>query len=87
MKAILHSVKQDIQKGDQVIILGDMNEDVVKGELNKELEGMGLINVVTQHLMDFDNVRTYNRGSSIIDGIWCTSRVGKSVLNFGMAPF
>ena len=65
-----------------------MNENVVdtKG-INKQLTEIGLVNVLTEKLPVTENVRTYDRGSKIIDGVWATPTVCDHVENVSLAPF
>ena len=50
-----------------------MNENVMDNKgINKSLIDIGRVNVLDEKLPFFDKVRTYDRGSTIIDGVWAT---------------
>lgn len=85
---LVKAIKDDIKCKRQVLIIGDMNENVVdtKG-INKQLTEIGLVNVLTEKLPVTENVRTYDRGSKIIDGVWATPTVCDHVENVSLAPF
>lgn len=87
-KSLLKDIRDDIKSHRQVLVLGDFNENVCADTgINAMMRKAGLINLITKHLPHTKKVRTYNRGSSIIDGAWSTPVVSDHVSNMSLAPF
>ena len=71
----------------EVIVMGDINEDVMKDSgFNEEMNSLGLINMVDK-CITAKNVRSFQRGSKIIDGMWGTQNVIHGFKGGGFAPF
>jgi hypothetical protein len=58
-----------LETGDQLVIGGDVNEDVQTCGLSQSLKGLGLLEILTE-THGLDGPSTYNRGSAPIDGIF-----------------
>ena len=88
MESLLTAIKEDIKSNRQVLVMGGFNEDVCANKgIYTILQKVGLVNLITTHLPYTENTRTYNRGSSIINGAWSTPIVTNYVTNMSMAPF
>jgi hypothetical protein len=66
---LLIEVATWLAAGDQLVIGGDINEDVRKCSLSRRLKDMGMVEIVTK-THGADGPSTYNRGSAPIDGIF-----------------
>ena len=85
---LIRMLKDDIKCKRQVILVGDMNEDVLSDKgLNKQLTSIGLVNMIKERLPVLETVRTYDRGSKIIDGLWATPIVSDYITHVSLAPF
>ena len=86
--ALFNKLQEDLRLNRNIVICGDFNENVLNGSLNTKLTELGLINImqsiIPSHLSD---VRTHNRGASVIDGIWCTYHFSTKISAMGLAPF
>jgi hypothetical protein len=58
-----------LNEGDQLVIGGDINEDVKTCGLTDKLSNMGMIEILTT-THGTEGPSTYNRGSTPIDGIY-----------------
>jgi hypothetical protein len=70
-----------LQKGDQVIVGGDLNESVFSPRIRSLFERYGMRNSIFQRHGERDAPPTYQQGSQVIDGIWATQ--GLSVVAGG----
>jgi len=70
-------------------VVGDFNENVLgnKGGSVQCMKELGLINVLASNITIPDGVRTHNRGSQIIDGVWATPYMQEKIISCGLAPF
>ena len=83
---ILKNITSDIKKGDHVIVMGDINETIY-GNFNEEMRKYGLQNVIDKFVLRSKGIRSQERGSTIIDGVWATPMPYKSIIKLGLAPF
>ena len=83
------AISSDIKKNREILVVGDFNENVLgtKGETVQLMKQLGLVNVIDSNISAHESVRSFCRGSSIIDGVWATSHVEKKILACGLAPF
>ena len=58
-----------LETGDQLVIGGDVNEDVRTCPLSQRLKALGLVELLT-NTHGIDGPPTYNRGSAPINGIY-----------------
>ena len=88
VKDLVQKLKDDIRLNRKILVCGDINENVtlLKG-FNKAMLDLGLQNLVSQFLPQHDPIRSHNRGHSIIDGIWSSPTIIRSVIRCGLAPF
>ena len=76
LETLCAALKKDVLAGCVVVILGDLNENIVDTNLNHVLEDIGIVNVLKNKMCDgIENVRSHNRGKSIIDGIWVSEQL------------
>ena len=70
------------------MIPGDMNENILcdKG-INKSFLDIGLVNVIDEKLTLPEKVRSYDRGSCIIDCVRATPIVCDHIEHIALAPF
>ena len=80
-------IKEDLAKKRLVILFGDFNEDVFSETLNNFFTKMGLQNALNMYIDQGLTARSYFRGKTIIDGIWCSPITLESIRSLGMAPF
>jgi len=85
VEALMKDVHADIKNKELIILMGDLNEDVYQAEFGKKLESIGIINA--HPYSDGKKYRSYNRGKSIIDGIWLSGPLLSLVQKGGLAPF
>ena len=75
-----------IEKGVQLIILGDFNEGIHdKEKTNTKFNEIGLKNVMQNRVRELP--RTFIHGSKAIDHIYVTTKVSNAITNAGFAPF
>ena len=87
-KSLVKLIKEDIRLNRNVLVCGDVNENVLKKKgFSAAMEAAGLINIVEQNISTNDPIRSYANGSSIIDGVWGTVSITDFILNCGFAPF
>ena len=86
---LINEIANDLNSGNELIIAGDFNEPLgeVKNGLHEKLQELGLVNLISEKLLDKEIPRTYRRGSSCIDHIYMTNTVLDSVKAYGIAPF
>ena len=71
---LLNAVKEWMEKGDQIVLAMDANDDVQFNPIRAAMQAVGLSEVITT-LHDPDKTvapRTYERGSRPIDGLFVT---------------
>ena len=51
------------------------------------MKSVGLVNVIEANMNIPNNVRSHNRGSTIIDGVWATPYIQERIIACGLAPF
>jgi hypothetical protein len=69
VRDLLAEVVKWLETGDQLVIGGDVNEDVRTCGLSQSLKELGLIEILTE-THGLNGPSTYNRGSAPIDGIF-----------------
>ena len=85
---LIHRIQQDHQLNRNVIICGDINENVLSPKgTNQKFKDIGLINPLETFIRCDQKIRTHNRGKTIIDGIWMSHSICQQVLRVGIAPF
>jgi len=87
MRSLAQNIQEDLRKGDQVIVMGDVNECCFTGKFNAKMEELGLSNIASPYVYRNKKLRSQNRGSKVIDGAWATSLVRKHAVKAGYAPF
>ena len=87
LDTLLQNIKTDIKEKMLIIVLGDFNEDVYSDALNDTFNQVGMSNVVKEFVTDKEGIRSYNRGSKVIDGIWVSCSLLPHVAKVGMATF
>ena len=91
INSLTQDVTKDVHKGDYVIILGDLNEDVLTdNRFSTNMQKLGIINVLAEKFNPSETlgkIRSYNRGRTIIDGIWMSGPLLPMVEKVGLAPF
>ena len=85
--SLCEEVKQCLKNNTQVLILGDVNEDIFSPQLNSTFLQAGLFNAVNAKLGNQHNFRTYSLGSKIIDGAWASKPVLEAISSLAYAPF
>jgi hypothetical protein len=63
---LMSEVATWLEQGDQLVVGGDINEDVKSCLCSRRLQDIGLIEILT-HTHGLDGPPTYNRGSIPID--------------------
>eukprot|EP00978_Attheya_sp_CCMP212_P042827 scaffold268238_cov35-Attheya_sp.AAC.1 len=74
--------------GDQIIFMGDLNDDVRSSKIVNFFEALSMREIITGKHNSQQAPNTYNRGSKPIDGIWATfhlkpHRCGYTAFNHG----
>ena len=70
---ILKFLRECLDKGEQVILGMDANEDITNGTIHRKLVEIGMREVITErHRENTPPPSTYSRGNTPIDGIWCS---------------
>jgi len=87
IKDLMEDIKKDIKNKNLIMVLGDFNENVYSEELNESFTEVGLSNVIREFIKEEQGVRSYNRGTKVIDGIWVSCSLMPHVDKVGMAPF
>ena len=85
---LVNNLKEDIRMHRNIIICGDINEDITAFTgFNKAMSDLGLQNVLQKEVPFSPSFRTHNRGTSVIDGIWVSPALLRYVIRCGLAPF
>ena len=89
LKDLKLAIQSDIEKNRAVLVVGDFNENVlgVAGETIQMMKQLGMVNVLASHVHSPGSVRSFCRGSTIIDGVWASSSVANKIVSCGLAPF
>ena len=87
INTLTEMILDDIAKDRQVIVMGDMNQNIFDPKLNKIFEKCGLHNIVGDYIDEDTSARSWFRGRRIIDGFWGTPFVRSNVMALGYAPF
>ena len=87
LESLCADIQQCLQNNTQILILGDVNEDVFSLKLNDLLLQAGLQNVIKKCIGKKSKFRTYSLGSKVIDGAWATSAVMDAITCVTYAPF
>ena len=88
IQELTREVKEYVDKGYNIIILGDFNESINSPEqLNEKMKNIGLYNLMEHHINTRDLPRTFNRGSQAIDHVFMTKHILDNTTYAGYAPF
>lgn len=87
VKALLQYVRKDIEKGYLVIVVGGLNECVMRSRFVEEMEEIRITNVIKVRLGNKDKWRTQNRGGRVIGGVWMIYTLVPYVNKMGAVPF
>jgi len=89
LKDLKEAITSDLKKNREILVVGDFNENVLseRGETVRLMKQLGLVNVLESNVNAHKSVRSFCRGSSIIDGVWATTSVERKIVSCGLAPF
>ena len=75
LEDITETITEWLAKGDQIILMLDLNDDVLNSTANDKLTSIGLTECITNRHDDLPNVATCNRGTKVIDGIYTSNTI------------
>ena len=75
------------EKAHRMIIVGDFNETRNKSKLLRELQSMGLIDVISSRHANTPPFRSCNKGNNIIDHAICSHSLLSSITSSSYEPF
>lgn len=88
MTDIIQELRPLINKGINVLLMGDFNESVHSNEgMSTKLMELGLFNVMEERLNTKELPRTHSRGSKAIDHVWATKYLLDNIKYAAYAPF
>ena len=88
IQELIKEVKDYVDKGYNIIVLGDFNESINSPEkLNEKMKNIGMYNLMENHINTKKLPRTFNRGSQAIDHVLMTKHLLDNTTYAGYAPF
>ena len=85
---LIADVRPIIDKGHNVIIMGDFNESIQSPEgLGEKMNSIGLYNLMSHKIGNANLPRTFIRGKDAIDHVWMTRYLADQTIFAGFAPF
>ena len=79
------AIKEWLDNGDQIILMMDLNDDVLRSIANAKLNEIGLKESITNRHTDQHPYATCNRGTRAIDGIYTSNTI--EIQKGGYLPF
>jgi hypothetical protein len=73
---LVGEVAKWLEQGDQLVVGGDINDDVRSCLCSQRLQEIGLVEILT-YMHGTNGTPPYNRGSTPIDGIYVTPTLRK----------
>ena len=88
LDSLITEIKPIINKGHNLILLGDFNESILSPEnMNEKFSNIGLYNLMSHKLGSTNLPRTFIRGRDAIDHVWMTRYLVDNTTFAGYAPF
>ena len=75
MEDLAEAITGWLTKGDQIVLMLDLNDDILNSLANEKLKSIGLTECITQRHDDLQTMATCNRGTKAIDGIYVSNTI------------
>jgi hypothetical protein len=82
---LTRQIREWLDKGDQIILMLDLNDNVLNSEANTQLQSVGLEECILQRHDVMPLVATCNKGTNAIDCIYVSSTI--RIQRGGYCPF